>query len=356
MKLIAFYLPQFHAIPENDEWWGKGFTEWTNTKKAQPLFRGHYQPREPLNDNYYDLSDASVMVWQADLAKQFGIYGFCYYHYWFNGKKLLEKPLENMLTNKNVDIPFCLSWANEPWTRRWDGQDKEVLMPQSYGSEADWQNHFTYLSQFFKDKRYILINNRPVFVIYRSKGIDNADAMFECWDQWARNIGFEGLFIIEMLNSYQKEPYLRDSRAVLEFEPMYTLTHHYPKFMKILDIVRNTIFFKRINIKKFKNVWKQIIRKELRFFNGRTTIPGAFMDWDNTPRMQNKGFALRGARPEKFKDYFQLQLKKAVTDYKSEFLFFNAWNEWAEGASLEPDKKYEYRYLEAVKTSLDIVS
>lgn len=356
MKLIAFYLPQFHVIPENDQWWGKGFTEWTNTRKAKALFKGHYQPREPLNDNYYDLSDKRIMIWQADLAKYFGIYGFCYYHYWFNGKILLEKPLENMLASRSVDIPFCLSWANEPWTRRWDGLNQEVLMPQSYGSDQDWQHHFMYLAQYFKDNRYIMINNKPVFIIYRTKKIDNADAMINCWNELARNMGFEGLYIIETLNSYQKEPFIKQSSAVLEFEPMYTLTHFYPRSIKIMDIARNMTLYNRVNTKKYVNVWKQIIQKGLLSFDGRKTIPGAFIDWDNTPRMNNKGFAIRGANPEKFKYFFLLQLKKAIQDYKSDFLFINAWNEWAEGAYIEPDKRYGYQYLSAIKAGLDIVS
>lgn len=140
-KLIAFHLPQFHSIPENDEWWGKGFTEWVNTKKATASFSGHYQPREPLNDNYYDMLDYETRKWQADIAKKNGIYGFCYYHYWFNGKLLLEKPLEMLSNEKDIDMNYCFCWANEPWTRAWDGSEKEVIMPQEYGKEEEWESH-----------------------------------------------------------------------------------------------------------------------------------------------------------------------------------------------------------------------
>ena len=150
-KVIAFYLPQFHAIPENDEWWGKGFTEWVNTKKAKPLFEGHQQPKTPLNDNYYCLLDAETQEWQAELAEKYGVYGFCYYHYWFNGKMLLEKPMENMLNNKNIKLPFCISWANEPWARTWDGKNKEVLMSQVYGEEKEWKEHFEFHAKCFLD-------------------------------------------------------------------------------------------------------------------------------------------------------------------------------------------------------------
>ena len=157
MKIIAFYLPQFHNIPENDEWWGNGFTEWTNVKKAKPIFEGHQQPKVPLNNNYYNLLDDNVKVWQADLAKKYGVYGFCYYHYWFNGKMLLEKPMEQMLENKEVDIPFCISWANEPWTKAWVGDEKKMLIAQEYGQEEEWKEHFMYLLPFFKDERYNFI-------------------------------------------------------------------------------------------------------------------------------------------------------------------------------------------------------
>ena len=150
IKVVAFYLPQFHTIPENDEWWGKGFTEWVNVKKAKPIFKGHRQPRVPLNDNYYDLSQTETIRWQADLANKYGVYGFCFYHYWFDGKLLLEKPAELLLEHKDIPLRFCFSWANEPWARTWDGKQHQILMPQSYGEKKDWQRHFDYLLPFLK--------------------------------------------------------------------------------------------------------------------------------------------------------------------------------------------------------------
>ena len=152
-KIIAFYLPQFHEIEENNKWWGKGFTEWTNVKSGKPLFRGHYQPKVPLNNNYYDLSNISVMKEQAKLAKKYGVDGFCFYHYWFNGKKLLNKPLEQLIQNSNIDLSYCLSWANETWSRRWNGNEKEILIKQEYGGEKEWEEHIQYHLQFFMDKR-----------------------------------------------------------------------------------------------------------------------------------------------------------------------------------------------------------
>ena len=159
-KIIAFYLPQFHRIPENDKWWGEGFTEWTNTKSSKPLFKGHDQPKEPLNDNYYNLLDKDTRKWQGELAKKYGIYAFCYYHYWFNGKLLLQKPIEKMLNQNEPNLPFCMCWANEPWSRSWDGREKEVIMPQAYGEKKQWKKHFDYLLPFFKDTRYIKVGNK----------------------------------------------------------------------------------------------------------------------------------------------------------------------------------------------------
>ena len=225
-KIIAFYLPQYHTIPENDKWWGEGFTEWTNTRKAKPLFKGHQQPKTPLNDNYYCLLDKETQEWQAELAQENGVYGFCYYHYWFNGKMLLEKPMEIMLKNENITLPFCISWANEPWARTWDGKDKEVLMPQSYGDEKEWKKHFDYLLQFFKDKRYIKIDNKPIFLIYRTSSIPNCEKMVDYWNNLCKENGFEGLYLIETLNSFQNKSCISNSNAVVEFEPMLTIRHH----------------------------------------------------------------------------------------------------------------------------------
>jgi len=193
MKIIAFYLPQFHNIPENDEWWGDGFTEWTNVKGAKPIYRGQQQPKVPLNKNYYNLLDDNVKIWQARLAKKYGIYGFCYYHYWFNGKMLLQKPMEQMLKNSCVDIPFCICWANEPWTKAWVAEDRKVLIPQKYGERKEWKEHFEYLVPFFKDQRYIRIDDKPVIIIYRPKVISCVREMMQYWKELAVESGLNGL-------------------------------------------------------------------------------------------------------------------------------------------------------------------
>lgn len=201
MKIIAFYLPQFHNIPENDEWWGDGFTEWVNVKAAKPLFEGHQQPKVPLNDNYYNLLDDNVKIWQAKIAKEHGVYGFCYYHYWFSGKMLLEKPMEQMLKNKAVDIPFCISWANETWTKAWVNDEKKVLILQKYGEKDEWKQHFDYLLPFFKDDRYIKENNKPLFIIYRPEVVECLNEMLDYWNQLAIENGFDGMcFAYQTIN------------------------------------------------------------------------------------------------------------------------------------------------------------
>jgi len=350
MKIIAFYLPQFHTIPENNAWWGEGFTEWTNTKNAIPLFKSHYQPREPLNDNYYNLLDSSTMEDQAKLATSYGIYGFCYYHYWFNGKKLLEKPVEQMLFNPKIDIPFCLSWANEPWTRAWDGNLKETLMPQTYGSHDEWKEHFDYLKIYFSDPRYIKIDNQPVFLIYSTSSIPNVNEMIQLWDSLAKEIGFDGIYLIETLNGYQKRSYVHNANALVEFEPMYTLTHHYPTIFKVWHKLKQKLFLDK---RSYDRVWRRILSRKMKQ-SSKPIIPGAFVDWDNSARKKSRALVLHGATPDTFSLYLSKQIERAVTLFKSEFLFINAWNEWAEGTYLEPDKKHGYKYLEALQNALNL--
>ena len=197
VKAIAFYLPQFHPIPENDRAWGAGFTEWDNVRKARPLFEGHDQPRIPEKRNYYSLLDPAVRRWQSELALENGIFGFCYYHYWFaRGKRLLEKPAESMLADPEAHIPFCFSWANENWSRRWDGGKNEVILRQDYGGRSEWQAHWEYLLPFFRDSRYITLDGKPLFLIYKPEEIPRLKDMLDCWQQAAKEAGFPGLCLM----------------------------------------------------------------------------------------------------------------------------------------------------------------
>lgn len=373
IKTIAFYLPQYHSIPENDEAWGEGFTEWTNVKKAKPLFEGHQQPKIPLNNNYYNLLDNGVLEWQSNLAKTYNIFGFCFYHYWFkNGKKLLEKPAEKLLENGNINLPFCFCWANENWCKRWDGGNREIIIEQDYGNIEDWEEHFQYLLSFFNDYRYITFNEKPVFVIYRPEIIPNLDKMLSYFRKRTQESGFSGLEIM-----FQYPTYL-DSNIYNEklydhyicFEPAHTL--HSKRIQK----ERNSFNLKRhlkkiigevayrrlgklygkiiptkldaLRVEDYDGIWKDILSNS----NSEKFIYGAFVDWDNTARKKT-GMVVVGATPNKFKSYFIELVKKVKSSKSPNIIFINAWNEWGEGAYLEPDTLNEYDYLCAIKCALN---
>lgn len=353
VKLIAFYLPQFHQIPENDEWWGEGFTEWTNTEKALPLFEGHYQPKRPLDGRFYNLLDDSTKEWQVGLAKKYGIYGFCYYHYWFNGKLLLEKPAEQMLANSRIDLPFCFSWANENWCKTWDGGNKEVIMKQDYGTKYDWEKHYNYLRPFFLDQRYIKQNNKIIFLIYRTDLVPQLAEMLECWNSMARADGFDGFYFISQHHTamLEKDEIAKCIDYQIRFEPLFSRV----VYRKNHFMYRMVVNLKRwFTSRKFDNcdydiIWNQI----LSYKDNRKIIPGAFVSWDNTPRKKN-GIVFANSSPEKYGKYMRNLIKKIKCgEYDTDFLFINAWNEWGEGTYLEPDEKYGYAYLEETKKALD---
>ena len=344
-KIFALYLPQYHAIAENDKWWGEGFTEWTNVKKARPLFKNHNQPRVPLNDNYYNLLDDKTFKWQTDIAKQYGIDGFCIYHYWFNGKLLLEKPAENYLANKDLDFPFFFSWANEPWTRAWDGQKNNILIDQHYGGKEDIERHFDYLLPFFLDKRYYKINNKPIFVIYRANSISYFEEMVKTWNDLAIENGLKGVYFIESLSQFQNDKISASTNACFHFEPMWSNQNNILDgiIMQIKSIISLPI--KRPYKKSIKNITKKEKLSSTRF-------AGFFVDWDNTPRREKDGFVHTNTSVEIFEKYFEkLLIKMAKCDCP--FVFINAWNEWGEGAYLEPDTKNNYGFLESIKRCKD---
>lgn len=368
MKPIAFYLPQYHSIPENDMWWGKGFTEWDNVRKSVPLFRGHNQPEVPLNANYYNLLDENIQEEQARIAKEYGIYGFCYYHYWFSGKLLLEKPMENMLKNKNVDIPFCVCWANETWSRTWDGKASDILIKQDYeGSPEKWKKHFEYMLPFFKDERYIKHENKPMMLIYKPQLFPQCEAMMEYWDELAVENGFNGIYWgYQHRSAFDSDISTKIFDFGVEFEPFFTVREieiekekKYKELGQFGEILKK-IQFLAWKVKKrvlntpilfdYEKIWNRIIEREPCREN---LYPGAFTSWDNTPRRGRKGTVFKGASPQKFEQYIKKQVLRAKMVYNSEYLFINAWNEWAEGAHLEPDELNGYGYLKAVKSALE---
>jgi hypothetical protein len=358
-KVLAFVLPQFHRIPENDAWWGEGFTEWTNVRKAKPLFDRHYQPRVPADNRYYDLSDPAVHEWQASLAREHGVYGFCYYHYWFNGKQLLEKPIDLLLRRGQPNLPFCLAWANEPWTRAWDGGEHQVLMPQSYGDETDWRRHFAYLLRAFQDPRYIRVDGKPMFLIYRSASIDVCEPMFLLWRELAKQAGLPGLHLVGMLTGFDRDRRAGLFDAFAEFEPMYTIRHGLPYWLRKREkwIRRVTTAIWRVfgrgphapNSYDYVSLWNALVSREL----PPRTYPGAFVDWDNSPRRGlERSMVMRKFDLRTFENGMRAQLCKAQRT-NAEFLFVNAWNEWAEGAYLEPDVGRGRALLKAVATAVE---
>lgn len=357
VKVIAIHLPQFHTIPENDVWWGEGFTEWTNVRKAQPLYRNHYQPRVPLNGNYYDLLDPAVRAWQADIARAHGIYGFCYYHYWFAGKKLLERPIEQLLERQEPDFPFCLSWANEPWTRAWDGGENHILMPQSYGSVEDWRAHIQYLIKAFKDRRYIMVDGKPLILIYRTESIRPMAAMLDLWREEVLKAGFKGLHVVSMAGGFELDTRVHLFDAYAEFEPMWSVRNMPGKMAKREKRRKKNAAWLRKKLGfvahgdfsfDYGDIWKTIAKRPLPPQN----YPGAFADWDNSPRRAiDKALIMRNFSEEAFRTGFKAQIDKARRT-EAPFLFFNAWNEWAEGTYLEPDEKRGYFFLETIRDAL----
>ncbi len=365
-KILALYLPQYHAIPENDMWWGKGYTEWTAVKGAKPLFYGHMQPKVPLNKNYYDLSeqDGKTWKWQAELAKKYNIYGFCIYHYWFDeGKQLLEKPMEILLAHPEIDINYCICWANETWARNWYGQFNSVLMKQEYRGIKEYKAHFDYLLPFFKDKRYIKVDNKPMVNIYRCEDIEDLESFRLLWDDLARQNGFSGIYIVSARTGRKKieaRTHLID--AFYNFEPGYTRNHIETFCDLFLERVW-TIFAKGMN-KFFKtNIVENKVDARKVYFRmkeqnrqlEKPVYPGVFVKWDNTPRRGKKGIVYFHTAPnlfgEQLKYILQFNNKMCVDN---EFIYINAWNEWGEGCYLEPDESDKYSYLEEVKKAFSL--
>jgi lipopolysaccharide biosynthesis protein len=355
-RILAFYLPQFHPIPENDAWWGKGFTEWTNVRKAKPLYANHEQPRVPLNENYYRLDDVATLRWQADLMSRYGVDGACFYHYWFNGKLLLQTPMELLLRNPGVEMPFCVSWANEPWTRTWSGKHRDVIMPQEYGSEADWERHFAYLLPFFRDRRYIRHDGQPLLLIYRAASIPDFDSMIGLWRRKARESGLPGLHVVVTNTGYVDDRTYREHDAAVDFEPHSSLLLDRSFLKRVRRRAGTTLRqawtgaksgFRQpqlLHLVDYDEIWAEILRRPIR--DG--VYPGTFVDWDNSPRRgANGALIFKGFSVEKFAAYFRHKYLQAA-HAKAPFVFVNAWNEWAEGTYLEPDMRRGVGALEAI--------
>ena len=362
------YLPQFHPIPENDDWWGRGFTEWTNVTKAKPLFKGHYQPHLPADLGFYDLRLEETRRAQAELAKQYGIYGFCYYHYWFHGKRVLEQPFMEVLESGKPDFPFMLCWANENWTKAWDGLEKDILLEQKY-SEQDDIDHIRSLIPAFKDPRYIKVDGKAVFAVYRSSKLPDAKATITRWRMEAKKQGVE-LYLSRMESFGETGAnYLEDGfDAAINFEPLGN------KINKVRDEIESAALRNKFSYWYLKYKLSSASKRESLLYKLRNEIcyneyvdhakknppvnyklyPGVTPMWDNTPRRKTKYFLFKDSTPEKYQEWLESEIEKFEPFSEQEnFFFINAWNEWGEGNHLEPCQKWGLQYLEATKKALE---
>ncbi|NHC38033.1 glycoside hydrolase family 99-like domain-containing protein [Scytonema millei] len=355
-RLIAFYLPQYHPIPENDEWWGKGFTEWTNVTKAKPLFSEHYQPHLPADLGFYDLRLSETRQAQADLAKEYGIYGFCYYHYWFNGKRLLERPFNDVLNSGQPDFPFCLCWANENWTRRWDGKEQNLLLKQIY-SEEDDRLHMQWLAQAFSDRRYIKVDGKPLFLVYRATKLPNPQQTVKIWREEAKRLGVGEIFLcrVESFASEQEDPRLIGFDASVEFQPDWTQLGLPLQKGRLWHLARKLGLahqaYGNHNIYEYSTIVKHMLAKSNPTYQ---RFPCVTPSWDNTARRQAGAIILQNSTPEVYESWLRTIVDNTLANnYSTEkIVFINAWNEWAEGNHLEPCQKWGHAYLEATRMAL----
>ncbi len=354
MRKFAFFLPQFHEIKENNEWWGEGFTEWTNVKKAYPLFLGHKQPKHPKDGRYYNLLDKDTVLWQTELLHKYYVDGLIYYHYYFAGRKLLEKPAENLLSWTDIDQHFFFCWANHSWIRSWEGK-RDVLIEQVYGEEDDWEEHFQYLLPFFQDKRYEKVDNKPLFMLFKSDFSEKKD-MFEYFDKRCLEYGFDGIALIETFfgtkssenelsefvsctTKQTKYIFFREYTVSINLFTKYQRFYFYRILKKIGKVMNYLITKNRIDVYDGNILYKII--KDIELYR-EDIIHGLFFEWDNTPRHGKRGLVINPPTKRMF-------MKTMDHMANEKYIFFNAWNEWAEGMVLEPSEENGYKYLEWIK-------
>ncbi len=369
MKIISFYLPQYHPIPENDAWWGKGFTEWVSVAAARPRFKGHHQPQIPADLGFYDLRLEETRIAQAALAAEYGISAFCYYHYWFNGKLLLDRPFNEVLQSGKPDFPFCLCWANESWTRAWDGLEKEILIKQEYGAR-DRIEHIHWLCKAFKDPRYIKVNNRPLLLIYRTDTIPDLKERIHDWRRVAKEQGFNDLYLCAVRSNFSQmsEPSMIEAGfdAIVEFQPFsknfprrslrvlfkLAVNHYINKMITGLNLRLRIPLLNENNILCYGKLADKAMA--IPHPSDHRKFPCVTPSWDNSAR-KNIAQIIQNDDPRKFSDWILNAFQRVEKyDEDEKIIFINAWNEWAEGCHLEPDVKNGRRFLEAVRQAIDI--
>ncbi len=345
-RVIAFYLPQFHPTPENDEFWGKGFTEWTNVGKAKPLFKGHYQPHVPADLGYYDLRLPESRQAQAEMAKEYGVEGFCYWHYWFgDGKRILERPFDEVLESGKPDFPFCVGWANETWSGIWHGEANKVLIEQKYPGRDDYRRHFLSLVKAFKDPRYIKVDGKPVVYIYRPHLIPDATAFFEEWRGMANEHGLPGIYFVgHCLQFEQKDEILKLGFDAVNISRMFDIERLTTSKIKRGMLHR---ILKKLRVYDYEKASAYFVGEEEKALD---CIPTIIPNWDNSPRSGGKAYIMVNSTPRKFQNHVKQVLK--TIEHKPEeaaLVFLKSWNEWAEGNYVEPDLVHGRGYLEALR-------
>lgn len=353
VRVIALYLPQFHPIPENDKWWGKGFTEWTNVGKAKALYRRHYQPRVPADLGYYDLRVPETRQAQADMARAYGVEGFCYWHYWFgDGKQLLERPFQEVLTSGQPDFPFCLAWANESWKGFHHGlKNRQVLIEQLYPGEQDHIDHFNHLLPAFRDKRYICVNGKPLFLVFQPYQLPDAKAFINLWRRLASGNGLKGIhFVAQTYNGTQTEELKDMGFDAVNVIRMYDYKQHKNQVTYLCRKLRHHIFGAP-NIVPYRKAMRYFVGEEAKETN---VYPAIIPNWDHTPRTGRNGLVFHGSTPALFEQHVKSVLS-AISNKEAEnnIVFIKSWNEWAEGNYMEPDLRYGTAYLQKLKECLD---
>lgn len=356
-RFIAFYLPQYHPIPENDQWWGKGFTEWTNVAKARPLFRGHQQPNIPADLGFYDLRLEESRIQQAEMAKKYGVEGFCYWHYWFgDGRRLLEKPFEDVIKSGKPDFPICLGWANHSWEKKtWDSEgNSELLIEQQYPGEKDYINHFNSLLPAFKDKRYIKVNGKLLFFVFNPLGFPDMAKFIEIWRDLAIKNGFDGIhFVARDADCRFKEKNLKLGFDAIYNDDAFNI-HHQENIIKKVYYWVNRNLLKRPTIFLYKDAVKFMVSDKNRENN---VIPVIAPNFDHSPRSSGKAIILHKPHPK----YFKVAIKNALEivskkPKEEQIIVIKSWNEWGEGNYLEPDLRFGKGNLEMLKECLDEIN
>ena len=367
-RVIALYLPQFHPIPENDAWWGPGFTEWTNVAKAKPMFRGHRQPRLPADLGFYDLRVPEVRERQAELARSSGIEAFCYWHYWWgHGKRILERPFEEVRDSGKPDFPFCLAWANQSWTGIWHGNPKSILMKQEYPGRADEELHFRWAQKAFEDPRYVRVDGKPMFVIFAPHDMPSTEAFCDHWRSLAHKAGYPGLHLVAISNIYSggidryHNPILKPFDAITQLVPqdyletvaLTTKRRDLGRRWKELNLGRRFNYMKPKSWQRPTRIqYRDVVAHALEDMpQGERFLPSVLPGWDNTPRSSYRGVVFEGETPALFRTLLEKAVRHVSTNSADHrIVFLKAWNEWAEGNYVEPDTFSGDAYLNVIRS------